>query len=159
MSSRWSTPSKQLAAQAVDRLALLVHDVVVLEQVFARFEVLRFDGFLRALDALGDHLRLDGHALFHAQPLQQGADPLLGEDAHQVVFEGEIEARLAGIALAAGAAAELVVDAPRLVALGAEDEEAAGFDHLLVLLFARRRRATLKVSAHSGSAISNSWPW
>ena len=131
---------KQLAAQAVDGLALLVHDVVVLEQVFARFEVLRFDGFLRALDALGDHLRLDGHAFFHAQPLKQGADPLLGEDAHQVVFKGEIEARLAGIALAAGTAAKLVVDAPRLVALGAEDEKAAGIDHLLVLLLAPRRR-------------------
>jgi hypothetical protein len=63
-----------------------------------------FDGLLRALDALGDHLRLDGHAFFHAQPLQQRAHPLLGEDAHQVVFEREIEARLAGIALAAGAA-------------------------------------------------------
>jgi len=29
--------------------------------------------------------------LFHAQPLQEGADPLLGEDAHQVVFEREIK--------------------------------------------------------------------
>ena len=46
---------EQLAAQAVDGFALLVHDVVVLEQVFARFEVLRFDGFLRGLDAVGDH--------------------------------------------------------------------------------------------------------
>ena len=56
-------------------------------------------------------LRLDGHAFFHAEALEQRADPLLGEDAHEVVFEREIEARGAGIALAAGAAAELVVDA------------------------------------------------
>ena len=41
------------------------------------------------------------------------------EDAHQVVFERQIEARRAGVALAAGAAAQLVVDAARLVALGA----------------------------------------
>ena len=52
-------------------------------------------------------------------------DPLGAEDAHQVVFEREVEARGAGIALAAGAAAELVVDAARLVALGAEDVQAA----------------------------------
>ena len=38
---------EQLAAHAVDRLALLVHHVVVFEQVFAGFEVLRFDGLLR----------------------------------------------------------------------------------------------------------------
>ena len=42
--------------------------------------------------------------------------------------------RGARVALAAGAAAQLVVDAARLVALGAEDVEAARGDHLVVLL-------------------------
>jgi hypothetical protein len=45
----------------------------------------------------------------------------LGEDAHEVVFEREVEARGTRVALTAGAAAKLVVDAARLVALGAED--------------------------------------
>ena len=39
---------------------------------------------------------------------------------------------MAGVALAAGAAAQLVVDAPALVPLGAEHEEAAGFQRLLL---------------------------
>ena len=43
--------------------------------------------------------------------LQQGADPLAGEDAHEVVFEREEEARGCRVALTAGAAAKLVVDA------------------------------------------------
>src|SRR6185437_5107296 len=47
------------------------------------------------------------------------------EDAHQIVFEREVEARRAGIALAAGAAAQLVVDAARLVALGRDDVQPA----------------------------------
>ena len=127
---------EKLAAQAIDGLALLVHHVVVLEQVFARFEVLRFDGLLRGLDAVGDHARLDRHALFHAQALKQRRDPLLGEDAHQVVFKREEEARGAGIALAARASAQLVVDAARLVALGAEDEQPARGDDLFVFLAA-----------------------
>ena len=55
------------------------------------------------------------------------------EDAHQVVFERQVEARRAGVALAAGAAAQLVVDAARLVALGAEDVQAAERDDLVVL--------------------------
>ena len=50
----------QLTAQAVDGLALLVHDVVVLEDVFAGLEVLRFDGLLRGFDAPGDHAAFDG---------------------------------------------------------------------------------------------------
>jgi hypothetical protein len=78
---------EQLAAHAVNGLPLLVHDVVVFEQVFARFEVLRFNRLLRTFNPLGDHLRLDGHAFFHAQPFQQRGDPLLGEDAHEIVFE------------------------------------------------------------------------
>ncbi len=60
-------------------------------------------------------------------------DALGAEDAHQIVFEREEEARAAGIALAAGAAAQLVVDAARLVALGAEDVQAAGGQDLLLL--------------------------
>ena len=83
----------ELAAEAVDGFALLVHDVVVLEDVFAGFEVLSFDGLLRFLDALGDHAAFDGNALFHAEALEEVGEPLaLAEDAHEVVFKGEEEA-------------------------------------------------------------------
>ena len=83
---------QQLAAQAIDRLALLVHYIVIFEQVFARFKVLRFDSLLRGFDPARDQPRLDWNAFFHAKPLEQVRDPLLGEDAHQVIFEGKIEA-------------------------------------------------------------------
>src|SRR6202008_3142439 len=70
---------------------------------------------------------------FHAQPLQQVRHPLLREDAHQIVFEREVEARRSGIALAAGAATKLVVEAARLVAFGAENVQATSSNHLAVL--------------------------
>ena len=66
--------------------------------------------------------------------------PLAAEDPHQVVLEGQVEARRARVALAAGAAAELVVDAAGLVALGADDVQAAEGDDLLVLLLRDLRR-------------------
>src|SRR5262249_27592231 len=47
--------------------------------------------------------------------------------------EREVEAGRAGIALSARATTQLVVDAARLVPLGAEDVHAAGLDHLLAL--------------------------
>ena len=121
------------AANRVDRLALLVHHVVVFEQVFAGLEVLRFDGLLRVFDAARNQLGLDGNAFGHAQAVHQGLDALAAEHAQQVVFEREEEARGARIALAAGAAAKLVVDAPGLVALGAEDVQAAEGDDFIVL--------------------------
>ena len=83
--------------------------------------------------ALRHHAVLDRHAFFHAELLHQAGDAVGPEDAHQVVFERQVEARRARVALAAGAAAQLVVDAPRLVALGAEDVQAAERDHLVVL--------------------------
>ena len=116
---------EDLPAQRVDALALLVHHVVVLEEVLADGEVLGLHLLLRALDGARHHPVLDRHALFHAEPLHQARDAVRPEDPHQVVFEREVEARRAGVALAAGAAAQLVVDAARLVALGADDVQAA----------------------------------
>ena len=82
------------------------------------------------------HAVLDRHAFFHAEPLHQAGDAVRPEDAHQVVFERQVEARRARVALAAGAAAQLVVDAPRFVALGADDVQAAEVDDFLVLFLA-----------------------
>ena len=59
--------------------------------------------------------------------------PLAGEDAHQVVFERQVEAAGARIALPAGAAAKLVVDAAGLVPLGADDVQAAHLGDLAAL--------------------------
>ncbi len=124
----------QLSSQTINGFALLVHDVVVLEDVFAGLEVLGFDSLLRGLDAARDHAGFDGNAFFHAKALEEGGDPLASEDAHEVVFEREEEARGAGIALASGAPTELVVDAAGLVTLGAEDVETTGGDDVIVLL-------------------------
>ena len=55
------------------------------------------------------------------------------EQAHEVVGQRQVEAALARVALAAGATAQLVVDAARLVALGAEHVEATGLDDLVGL--------------------------
>ena len=57
--------------------------------------------------------------------LHEVRDALAAEQAHEVVLQREIEARLARVALTAGTAAELIVDAAGVVALGADDEQTA----------------------------------
>ena len=47
-------------AVAVDALALLVHHLVVFQEVLADVEVALFDFLLGALDAPRDHAALDG---------------------------------------------------------------------------------------------------
>ena len=123
---------EQLVALRVDHLALVVGDVVVLEQVLAHVEVVRLDLALGVLDRLRHPRVLDGLALLHAELLHQRRHAVGGEDAHQAVLEREVEAARARVALAPGAPAELVVDAARLVALGADDVQAAELDHPVV---------------------------
>src|SRR5690606_27332969 len=123
----------QLGALLVDDLALIVRDVVVLEELLTYIEVVGLDLTLRALDLPRQHLALDRLALLHAGAGEQPLRALrIAEDPHQVVFHRQIEAARSGIALAAGAAAELIVDAAGLVTLGADDMEPAFGEHLLV---------------------------
>jgi hypothetical protein len=56
---------EQVAPQRVDVLPLLVHHVVVLEQMLTGREVLGLDLLLGSLDGLRHHRVLDGHAVFH----------------------------------------------------------------------------------------------
>src|SRR5436190_11166904 len=112
-------------ALVVDDRALLVEDVVVLEDVLPRDEVLLLDLLLRVLDLAREDAGLHRLVVRHLEALHDVVDPVAGEEADEIVLSGQIKARLAGVALAARAAAQLVVDPPRLVPLGAEHVEAA----------------------------------
>ena len=125
---------EQLVALLVDHLALVVGDVVVLEQVLAHVEVARLDLALRVLDRARDPRMLDRLAVGHLQPLHDRGHAVGREDAQQRILERQVEAARARVALASRAAAQLVVDAARLVALGADDVQPPGGDHLVVQL-------------------------
>ena len=62
---------ENLPAQRVHALTLLVHHIVVFEEVFADREVLRLDLLLRTLDGARHHAVLDRDVLFHPEPLHQ----------------------------------------------------------------------------------------
>ena len=127
-----------LAAEAVDDLALLVHHVVVFQRALADGEILLFDAALGGFDRPVQPAVLEHLAFLDAQLLHDAGNAVGAEQAHQVVFQRDEEARHARIALARAAAAQLAVDAPRFVALAADDVEPAGalFDQLLEGLLA-----------------------
>jgi hypothetical protein len=132
--------------------------------MFAGFEVLTLNCFLRRLDTPADQLRFNRDSFFHAQPLQQLRHPLLREDAHQVIFQREVEARRSRVALTTGASTKLVVNAARLVAFGTENVQAADGSNFIVLFvglflvaaenlspFVRRNRVFIAVVVEDGS--------
>ena len=115
-----------------DDLALVVHHVVELQDVLADVEVARLDLLLRLFQRLVDPGMDDRLVLLQAELGQHAVELVGAEDAHQIVFERQEEFGVAGIALAAGTAAQLIVDAAALVPLGAEHVEAAGGERLFL---------------------------
>src|SRR5205807_275954 len=124
---------QQLPAEAVHRHALLVHYVVILQDVFAGFKMLALNGLLSSLNAAADQARFNGHALFHAQLLQKRGNPGARKDAHKIIFQREEETRRTGIALTSRAPPELVINASRLMAFRAQNMQTAHAHHLFVL--------------------------
>ena len=112
-------------AEAVNDFALLVHHVVVFERAFALLEIVLLDAFLRGLDGAIQQRMLKLLAFFEAHALHDFDNAVGTEQAHQIVFERDEKVRRTGIALARATSAQLPVNAPRLVALRADDVQAA----------------------------------
>src|SRR5713101_6147052 len=142
----------------VDDLALLVHHVVVLEQMLADIEVVRFDLLLRILDRSRNPSMLDRNAVLHADTVHQALETVGAEDSEQIVLEREIKTRRTGITLATRTPAQLVIDPPRLVALRAEDVKSARPNHEFALTRAylamtRQRLLELRVAGVAGAGF------
>lgn len=87
---------ENVIALGVDGLALLVHDVVIFEDVLTGGEMHGLDLALSAFDALGDHLGLNGHVIVNLGALHEPADAIhavTAEQAHKVILEREVELR------------------------------------------------------------------
>ena len=101
----------QLGSLVIHDLALIVGDVVVLEQALADVEVVRLDLTLSAFDLARQQLAFDRLALAHTRARQQVLGALrVAEYTHQLVFHRQVEATRTGIALSAGTPAQLIVD-------------------------------------------------
>lgn len=112
-----------LRADAVELLALLADDVVEGQQLLADIVVVRLHLLLHLVQRVAHGLGLDGEVLPDAEGVEDALHPLPAEDAEDVVLEREEEARPARVALPPRAAPQLVVDAPGLVPLRADDVE------------------------------------
>jgi uncharacterized protein YydD (DUF2326 family) len=86
-----SSSAHQLDALLEHDLALVVHDVVVFQEVLADVEVARLDLLLRLLQRLVDPGMDDRLVLLEAELLQHAVHAVGAEDAHQVVLQRQEE--------------------------------------------------------------------
>ena len=121
-----------VGALFIDDLALVVHHVIIFDDLLADVVVARLDLLLRGFDRLGQPLAADRLAVLDIAAHHLGEQRVRTEDSQQIVVEAEVKARQARIALTPRTAAQLVVDAAAFVALGAQHEQTARFQHLLL---------------------------
>ncbi len=115
---------QDLAALIVDDLSLLVHNVVVLQNVFTDLKVAAFNLFLSVFNGLGKHARSDRFIL-HAEPLHNALHSFAAEQTHQIVFQRNEELGLARVSLTTGTASQLIVDTTGLMPFGTDDAQTA----------------------------------
>ena len=109
----------------IDDLALVVHDLVIIQQPFTDAKVILLNSSLRSLDRAGKRLIRDRLTLGQTKRLKHALHPVAAEDPHQIVFHRDIENRFAGVSLTSASASQLVIDTACLMSLRADDLEPA----------------------------------
>ena len=120
-----SLADEGVATLLVDDRTLLVHHVIVFQQVLTHAEVVLLHLLLRVLDAAGNHAVLDHLAVLEAKAVHHLGDTFAGEESHQLVLDADEEDAAAWVALTTGTSAKLTVHAAAFVALCADDGKSA----------------------------------
>ena len=84
---------------------LLVHYVIVFEQMLTYTEVVFLDAFLGFFDAVIDHFVFEHLAFLESESVKEFHDSVVGIYTHQLVLKGYVEHRSSGVALTAGTTA------------------------------------------------------
>ena len=80
-------------ALLVNHLALVIGDVVVLQQLLAYIKVAGLDLALCRLNAARNDTRFNGLTVRHFQTLHDGLDAVTREDSHQRIIQTQVKPR------------------------------------------------------------------
>ena len=142
---------KNLAALVVNNLSLLIHNIVILKNIFTNFKVAAFYLLLCALYCLGKHSGSQSFFL-HSEFIHNALNSLSAEEAHQIVLQGYEELRLTRVSLTTGTTSELIVNTSGFVSFRTDDAKTAELSYLL-LFFCSFRLEFLKQLAESLSCV------
>ena len=121
------------SALRIDHFPLLVHHIIVLQNLAAGFIVALLNALLRFFNLPRHHAVFQRDILSARNLFNDHADALSAKQAHEVVLQGDIEAGSARVPLAAASAAQLIVYAAGFMPLCADDVKPSRRNHFLVL--------------------------
>ena len=119
-----------MATLFVDDCALLVHDVVIFEQVFAHTEVVLFHLLLCTFYGVADHFALQHFALLESELVHDAGNAFAGKESHEFVLEREEEHTGTYVTLTSGTSAKLTVHASAFVAFRTDDGKSSCLPHV-----------------------------
>ena len=123
--------AQNLLTLFVDNGALLIHDIIVAEDLLTRIEVAGFQLLLGVLDGVGERLGLQRQIVLYTQRFHKVLDTFTAKDAQKIVFQTQEKPGCTGIALTPCTATQLVVDAACFMAFGADNIQATDVAYLL----------------------------
>ncbi|MCY1538638.1 hypothetical protein D9M68_741900 [compost metagenome] len=104
---------------------MAVDDVVILNDIFTRIEIVPLNTFLCRFKRLADGFVLNRSLFINTEAVHQCRDTFTLEDTHKVVFSRNEELRLARITLAAATSTKLIINTTRFVTLRADNNKSA----------------------------------
>ena len=116
--------AQNLLALCINNLALLVHNIVIFQNVLTNAKVTCFHLLLGVFNGLGYQAVLDGLIILHAQLIHNACDIITAKETHQIILQAQEEFGGAGVALTSATATQLVIDTAAFMALGANDMQA-----------------------------------
>ena len=96
---------------------MLVHDVIIFEQMFSDIKMMAFNFLLGILYSPRNQIVLDGLSLFHTQAVHNRCNSFRTKYPEEIILEGKIEARGPRVPLPARSTPKLVINPTTLVSL------------------------------------------
>jgi len=124
-----------IAALVINNLTLVIHHIIIFQQVFTDVIVAGFHLFLGLFNGPVDPGVHNGFAFFQAEFLHQPVHTFPAKDTHQVIFHAEEEFRITRVTLTAGTTAQLVINTAAFMTFSAQHEQTTGFENLLFIGF------------------------
>ena len=108
---------KDAVSLGIDAMALAVEDIVIFQQMLAHVKVGAFNSLLRLLDHAANQTDFNRYVFIQVEAADQVFNLLAAKQAHEVVFQREVEAGGTRVTLTGGATAELIINAAGFMAL------------------------------------------
>ena len=117
---------------AVDNLSLIIHNLIVLQQVFTNTKVVTLDLLLCFLNCTGKHLMLNLLTIRNTHCVEHIDQFFRTEQTHQIIFQRNIETGFTRISLSTGTSTQLIINTTGFMTLGTNDFQTTGSFCLII---------------------------